>query len=188
MNNQEKQALFDDLVTKHIVCSEVGTIELPVAGLMDFHEAAGLDPTEMCYITLTLPETTDGTFNYILGTFADDEATIQIAEAYFFDIETGDSANIGVSKDLLRILKRYLAEGEVYINGDLLIDQFGRIWVPAMMTDDIGVEIIVTLNPEKMGVPIYYEDMNWSSRIWYDGKTLFYVPTTIFYSDNYLPS
>ncbi len=188
MNNWEKQTLFNDLVAKYIVHTEVGTIELPVEKLMSFHEAAGLPPNEMSFISLRLPGTEEDIYNFILGSFSDEDATIQVDGVYFYDEETGDSAAIGYGEDFLRILKRYLANGQIYCNGEILVDQFGRAWIMASMSDDICISLVMTMSPGKMGVPIYTDDLSMSGRLWYDGKSFYYAPTAIYYTEGYLPS
>jgi len=184
MDESASRQLFNDLVLSNIVRTELGLIEFPVDKLKEFHDAMGLPEDELCYFDLRLPEAQEGVCNYILGNIEEGVATYKIDGAYFFDVETGESESLGYGKLLERYLKRSLLIGNALCAGDVIIDHLGRAWIAVMISDDIGIQLILEFDHSaELGVPIIFEDLSHYGYLRFDGRKFYYSPVTMLYYD-----
>lgn len=179
MDDQEKIALYQKLVQSRIVESPTGLIELPIAALQEYHDKVGLGPEQLCYFGLRLPGAEDGIYDYVLGLDCDDEALVQIMDAYYYDMETGESASLSHSAVLEASIYRRYYNGDAMVCGDLLIDQLGRLWMCVMTEDNIGAQMCIQFSEKSFGYEICREDLTFISRLWFDGKTFMFSPQAI---------
>lgn len=180
MDDIRKKALYQQMVSDKVVQHESGLIELPVKALQEYHDAIGLEPNQLCYFSLHLPDAEDGLYNYIIGDESDEDAAVVIMDVFYFDTETGESESLGHNKVLEASIYRRFYDGEAMINGSLMIDNLGRIWFYAMMEDNIGAEFCVQFSEGSRGYSICYADLTFCSQIWFDGEKVLYCPTLFF--------
>ena len=180
MNQNERQALFAQLVQSKVVTTELGQINLPIDGLKEYHDRVGLADNELSYFDLQLPGAEEGLYQYVLGGMNSDEAKFELVETLYYDDTTGESVNFEPPDLFIESLGRKMLNGDVFCNGSIRIDHYGRAWFSTMTSDNIGAVLLVTFNPSNLGVSVYTEDLSGSVRLWYDGKTFHFSPTTLF--------
>ena len=180
MNQNERQALFAQLVQSRVVTTELGQIHLPIDGLKEYHDKVGLADNELSYFDLQLPGAEEGLYQYVLGGMNSDEVKFELVETLYYDDTTGESVNFEPPDLFIESLGRKMLNGDVFCNGSIRIDHYGRAWFSTMTSDDIGAVLLVTFNPSNLGVSVYTEDLSDSARLWYDGKTFHFSPTTLF--------
>lgn len=183
MDDKSKMELYQRMVTEKIKRYENGTIELPVKALQEYHDAVGLGPEELCYIGLDLPFAEDGLYNYILGNDNDEDALVLIMNVYYYDSETGESEPLGHNRVLEGSIYRRFYNGEAMFDGEIKVDNLGRIWLRAMTEDNIGADFCVQFSEGSLGYQIYYADLSTCVRIWFDGEKVVYSPVMIFFYD-----
>ena len=189
MDYQEQKLLFEQLVTSKIIQTEFGMIELPVNGLQEFHNRIGLNEEQLCFFSLRLPECEDGIYNYVVGPFLEEDVRFEICEAFFYNDDDEDDELISCGPLLEKAFHDRLRSGEAVCCGDIMVDNLGRAWIAFMISDDIGVRTIATFKPKTLGLPIALEDNTKPARIWFNGESFCYSPTSFFFTGGkYLPS
>ena len=188
MDLHEQKVLFEQLVTSKIVQTEFGMVELPVEGLQEFHDRIGLSADELCFFSLRLPEYEQGLYNFYVGEFQEEDVQFEVMEAFYYDPETDKSEDISFGDVLVNSFRYSLMLTTAMLCGDIMIDNFGRAWMAFMISEDIGVRTVATFKPKSLGLPIFLNGTSKSGRLWFNGKSFCYSPTSFFLIDGtYLP-
>ena len=183
MDDKSRMELYQRMVMDKIRQYENGVIEFPVKALQEYHDAIGLGPEELCYFGLNLPFAEDGLYNYILGNDNDEDALVLIMNVYYYDSDTGESEPLGHNKVLEGSIYRRFYDGRAIFDGEIRVDNLGRIWLRSMSEDNIGAEFCVQFSEGSFGYQICYEDLSICARIWFDGEKVVYAPVVVLFYD-----
>ena len=188
MDDLERRRLFNEMVADKIQCDEAGVIKLPIKALREFSELVDLpEDSQPCMLGFTLPYGEDGLFNYVFGHSSDMFTKIELAEVYFFDALTEEYGQIIGGKVLNEALFRDLYSGEGLICGQMLVDQYGGLYIEMSESDCIAADFIIDLNSGPTGVQFILSDGSKSMHVWSDGDTVYVVESSYFCYDG-LPS
>ena len=155
--------------------------------MQDFHDQIGLAEEEPCFFMVNLPESDEGFFNYIVGSDFDEKSYLEAVDVFFCDGESDECESINGGPLLYSAILRDFLNGEMLICGLIMIDQKGRMWIRGSYSDDIGVDLRVTVSLDSLGYSFYSTDMRHTMRMWRDEEHFYCAPTSIFYTSG-LPS
>ncbi len=187
MDAYEQEKLFREMVVDKIEHTTDGLVILPLGAMQDFHDQIGLTDDEPCLVAVSLPEAEEEYFNYYIGADCDEEAYLEAIDVSFYDGETDMVESIQGGPLLYGAILRDFLGGMMPLCGQILVDQKGRMWMHGNLSEDISVDLRVTVKAGSMGYSFYSEDMGHTIRMWRDEEHFYYAPTTIFYTDG-LPS
>lgn len=173
MEAREKEALYRKMVSPGIKRHMGGIIELPISALQQYCTEAGYAEDDVVFFTLTFPNTEDGVYNYVLGPDCAEDAVVVAMSVYYYDYDTDVEEEIAPNQTLTEAVYRKFYDGEVSFNGDLKVDQYGRVWIDGMSEENIRVEFLIGLQPDKKGYEFLCDDGVRRMRLWFDGKTFF---------------
>ena len=173
------KALYRKMVDSNIRRFPNGLIELPVSLLNEYHKKAGIPDEQMSTIGLSFPGASIGEYGYVIGSEGDENAVVQIMGAYYYDEETGESEELSPNKVLEKLIYRRFYEREILFCGVMNVDHEGRMWLLGMVEDNIGVQIMIAMQPDGAGYDFYADDFSEHYRVWFDGKTFYYEPLPV---------
>ena len=178
--------LFQEIVVDKIVCTEFGSMELPLYALREYHEMLNLPPEKTCLLSFNLPDGEEGFYNYILGFDCDIETTIMVTDVFYYDEQSDSSHSIGGDKRFYNTLFCNLCSGAALICGEMMIDEQGYLYIRVSQSDDIFVEYRINLRANSAGFQFIKSDLTDPVRIWSDGDKVFVVPVQLTYTGDLL--
>lgn len=183
MDAYEQEKLFRELVERKIEQTLDGLTVLPLYAMQDFHDQIGLADDEPCFFMVNLPGAEEDYCNYFIGADCDEEAYLEAIDVSFYDGEMDRLESIQGGPLLYGAILRDFLGGMMPLCGRIMVDQKGRMWVHGNLSEDIFVDLRVTVKVGSMGYSFYSVDMSHTIRMWRDEKNFYYAPTMVFYMD-----